>query len=324
MAKAKAKKVEGSAVSEAKTKKSVAKVNAANMQPQMEEITNDIPENTVCEEECCNGPLVRNFTTYDGFNYNFTYGGCKEFCGNTEDKFSVVLKTNVMPMHIGDYQCVCVKRPILTGRDGSDVVWFDFEVGTNGFPMGSFSEYIRKFSYENYISKEENMIDNLFALYLSQLQSFDMGYEFGCGDCPPLIHINEVIKNYYSGDPSDGNDFFIERMRNNEEARYIVSMRLANTPQVHDNVIITAIGMEFIRQFMSAVNTTLSLWKSSSIFVPDIRTIFLRNIRHEVSQGYYPEGFMEVIRFIKYVMDMKYGCGDCAQEDYPEAPDESK
>lgn len=268
----------------------------------------ECPECGECREM---GPLVREFCTYDGFWYNFTYGGCKEFCGNTEEKFSVVLKTNVMPIHVGDYQCVCVKKPILTGNDNSDYVWIDIDIGTNGFPMGSFDEYVLKGlrKIRGCETNTSETIDTLFANYLHELEALDMGIYLRVGEIDPLVRINEVVKNYYPN-LENPNERYREKLNNNQEARYIASIRLANTPDVLDNAFITAVGMEFIRQLMSAVNTAISLFDSSAIFIPDIYDIFRRNIRHEISNGYYPDGFFEVVNFVRNAV----GDCDCCDE----------
>lgn len=260
-----------------------------------------------CEECCGMGPLVREFCTYDGFWYNFTYGGCKEFCGNTEEKFSVVLKTNVMPLRVGDYQCVCVKKPILTGRDDLDQVWLDIDIGTNGFPMGSLVEYITNGlnRLANHPTGDVNdVIDTLFCNYLQEIEALDMGVNFNIKNVFSVVRMSEVVKNHYF-DTNNPKERYFEMISNNQEARYIASIRLANTPDVLDNAFFTAIGMEFIRQFMAAANTAISLYHSSTIFIPDIYDIFRRNIRHEISNGYYPDGFFEVVNFVRNAI------GDC-------------
>ena len=310
MARAKTKKVNESEIPEqfAPKKRSQAKVKTndssdMSAEDSFESAAKSDKKECKCKCECEMGPLVREFRTYEDFCYTFAYGAYKDFCGNKEEKFSVTLKTNPMPMHVGDYQCVCVKRPIFTYKDNTDVVWFDIDVGTNGFPMGSFEDYLNGVHGIRVCpTNVEEIIDYLFAIYLEELESFDMGIFFNLKECAPTVRVSEVVKNcYYNLDNPD--ERYKEKMHHNQEARYVASIRLPTSGAELNNVLLIAVGMEFIRQFMAAANTAISLQHSSTIFLPHIYDIFRRNIRYEISNGYYPNGFYEVMNFVRRVSE---------------------
>jgi hypothetical protein len=212
---------------------------------------------------------------------------------------------------------------MITGNDNRNFATVDIDLGTNGFPMGALYEFLNKNFYEECGGNPvQTVIDACFNSYLQGIAGLDIGVDFA--EMPTAnVVINEVCTGEYFV-----HDSVMETRakinQHNIEARYIVTLTVPTNSNILDNVVFTTIGMEFVRQFMAAVNTTLSLADSSSIFKPDIVEIFRRNIRHEISQNYYPGGFREVIEFVSSALRANECCNECDEnseympEDYKE------
>lgn len=279
---------------EAKSEKKSKKVQRE------EEIVHEAPvveECPECDKECeccCVEPLSRHFTTYEGYNYLFKYGASQNFCGNTEQKYSVLFiplwgcEDRDLP------QCICVKRPMVTGSEIDNKCFIDIEIGLSNFPLGTFSELLDitndVYGWKSYLS---NAISGCLNMYRRELGKLNIGYEVPRDRMK--VSITEPVSNGW------GN------IHPNREARLIVTIEIPwNDTLANDNILFVSLGMEFIRQVMTAANEFIYLHKTVKL-KPDFNELFLRNIRHEIANGYYPDGFMEVIKF---VTDIHEECDD--------------
>lgn len=264
-------------------------------------VVEECPE---CDKECeccCGEPLTRHFTTYEGFNYLFKYGASQNFCGNTEQKYSVLFIPN---WGCGDEefpQCICVKRPMITGSEIDNRCFIDIEIGLSNFPLGTFSELLDKtingYGWKSYLI---NAISGCLNMYRRELGKLDMGYVIPRDRME--VSITEPVSNGWG-------NIHLDR-----EARLIVTIEIPwNDTLANDNILFVSLGMEFIRQVMAAANEFIYLHRTAK-FKPDFIELFLRNIRHEIANGYYPGGFVEVIKFISDINEECDGECECIDE----------
>ena len=271
---------------------SKAKVIKKGQGPYEEHRTNECEECNECERcERELEPLTRHFTTYEGFNYIFKYGASQEYCGNEEQKYSVLMIPNwgnekSMP------QCICVKRPMITGSELDDRCFIDIEVGLSNFPLGTLLDFTedkdreREYCKFGIRSKFEYIVDTCLNIYRRELGKLDLGYTI------PKDKMNLSITEPVS---YNWGNIHLDR-----EGRLIVTIMIPwSDTLANDNILLVSLGMEFIRQIMSAANTFILLSKTS-VFMQDFVELFARNIRHEIANNYYPDGFMDVIKFISF------------------------
>lgn len=259
------------------------------------------------KEQCCERPLIREFNSIEGFGYSLAYGGCMENCGNTQEKFSVHLNTKCYtPIGVGTSQCVCVKSPILTGTDGSPVICVDVEIGTNQFPVGELMKYLEKNNQGNI----NGLVSALLTEYVRALKSLNLGLMLDGIDEPYFdAYITDVCKDHFIC-KCDCRDVRYELARLNSEARFEFTACTNVVETLEDNVLFIALGMDFVRQFMAAVNIALNL-QSSSILPPvEIISIFKRNMRYEISGGYYPDALDELIEYVRGVLQRREECNE--------------
>jgi hypothetical protein len=258
------------------------------------------PSVNECEEcnecECCErelGPLTRHFATYEGFQYIFKYGASQEYCGNEEQKYSVLM----IPRwgdEGGAPQCICVKRPMVTGSELEDRCFIDLEIGLSNFPLETLLGFTEESDRECCTfatrTRFEYFIDTCLNIYRKELGKLDIGYAV------PMDTMNVSI--------SEPVSYNWGNIHLDKEGRLIVTIMVPwNDTLANDNILFVSLGMEFIRQIMSAANTYILLSKTST-FKPDFVEVFARNIRHEIANGYYPDGFEEVIKFVA----ISHGC----------------
>lgn len=237
-------------------------------------------------------PLVRQFLTPDGFAFNFTYGGCQKFCGNMQDKFSVLLE----PLNGCNPQCVCVKTPAYT-VDKNGILHIDFEVVTNNVPLGVLFKYATDCVSDKYPRAREtaefnvviNHLLDVFAttVHESGLELFQYGHA--------IIEVAEIV----TGERPREDDA-IARM--NSETRYAVTVDVHNNEFACDNVRFVAFTMEFLRFFLACVNIVAGGYMFN-VVIPSLRTVAARMLRADVQSNFFPDAIGETIQYIGSLID---------------------
>ena len=250
--------------------------------------------NEMCE---CGEPLTRWFETYEGFSYIFKYGACADYCGNTEDKFSVVL----MPRNgilEGREQCICVKRPMVTCHDDANFV--DVEIGTSNLPLASFMQSIKSVSGGCPVNIND-IIEVCTNIYRHEFGELDLGFDPIKNNNPIAVSVTEPLIA-----PVDIKRFDANRLDN--QGRLIVTFKTpADDAICKDGIVFTVFGMELIRQIVAAINVFLNIVETST-FVPNFYDIFARNIRHEIANNYYPDGYMGTVKFVADASGFECDC----------------
>lgn len=243
---------------------------------------------------CGDEPLTRWFETYEGFSYIFKYGACAEFCGNEEEKFSVVMVPR-NGIFEGREQCICVKSPMITGSEADDMSFIDINVGLNGFPLATFGRVLKEVAAP--CVDINDILEATLNIYRHELCKLDLGFtDLGKStNAYSAGHISVFVTEPLVG-LNDFNKFDESRLDN--EGRMVITIRIpTNNAISKDGILFVAIGMEYIRQVMAAANTYITLAHTSE-FKPNFYDIFSRNIRHEIANRYYPDGYMQVVKYV--------------------------